>query len=253
MALKHAVDKLEDLDEALRSHYKAGSDGKFYLETDKGDVGALVRAKEHEKTLRTTAEANLATVTEQLTAATEGKTAAETARDEALRKKTGDVTALEASWQSKVDAEKQRADGLETSLTGEINRLLVSDTAQKIAAEISTVPDLIAPIIEKRLAAEKGAEGKFHTRILDAEGKPSASSLDDLKQELLANEKYAAIMVSGKGSGGGAHGSGSGGGASEKKKFLDYSDSELVVLRNSDPDTYNRLKDEANAVPVAQL
>lgn len=250
MALKGVVDKLEDLDEGLREHYKAGTDGKFYLETDKGDVGALLRAKEHEKTLRTTAEANLATVTEQLTVASEAKTAAETARDEALRRKTGDVSALEASWQAKVDEANKAKTDTETSLTGEINRLLVSDTAMKIAVEISTVPDLVAPIIEKRLAAEKGAEGKFHTRILDAEGKPSASSLDDLKQELLANEKYAAIMVSGKGSGGGANGSGSGGGATEKKKFTDYSDAELPVLRASDPDLYNRLRDEANAAPA---
>lgn len=250
MALKGVVDSLDSVDEAIREHYVAHTDGKFYLATDKGDIGALLRAKDHEKNIRGTAEAKAVELQTELDAAREAVTAATTAKDEALRKKTGDVTALEASWQEKVDAAEKKATDIESSLSGEINRLLVSDTALRIATEISTVPELLTPVIAARLAAEKGAEGKFHTRVLDAAGQPSASSLDELKQELLANEKFSTIMVSGKGSGGGAGGPGSGGGATEKKAFLDYSDAELSDMRQNQPDQYEALKKASQPEPA---
>lgn len=247
MALKGVLDNLDGLEASLAEHYKVHSDGKFYLETDKGDIGALLRAKEHEKNLRVSAEAKVVEKDEALTALTTERDTVASERDDARRKKGGDTEALEQSYKDKIaKLEGDRATEV-GSLTGEINRLLVSERAMAIATEISTVPELVAPVIEARLATEKGTDGKFFLRVLDGDKKPSAGSLDDLKQELLANDKYAAIMVSGKGSGGGAGAPGSGGGATEKKAMLDFSDLELKTMRTAEPEKYQRLVSEANA------
>lgn len=251
MALKGVLDSLDQVDEGLREHYKSHSDGKFYLETDRGDVGALIRAKEHEKNLRQVAEGKLTPLEDQVASLNEQITTLTTERDDARRKKGGDTEALEQSYKDKIAAiEKERDTKLE-QLNGEVNRLLVSDTAQRLAAEISTVPDLLAPIIEARLHAEQGQDGKFFLRVLDGEKKPSAASLDDFKQELLANPKYSTILVSGKGSGGGANETGDRGGAPSKKKFWDHSDEELSKLRTEQPEEFERLRKEAQGTQPA--
>lgn len=244
MALKRVLDTLDGLSDDLKAEYKQGADGKFILQVDGKDVEdvtALKNAKEHEKNLRVAAEGKVTDLTGQITTISGERDAAIQERDAAKADKGKDVQTLEASWQQKLEAAEKKGNDAVTELTGEIERLLVSNTAVSMAAEISTVPELFTDVIAKRLKVEKGADGKYFTRVLDAAGQPSAATVDELKNELLANDKYAAIIISGKGSGGGAGGSGSGGGAPEKK-WLDHSDQELVDLRRNDPEKYERLK-----------
>lgn len=241
MALKMILDSLDGVPADVAKEYKE-VDGKFHLQTEGGeDTGALKRAKDHEKNLRVAAEAKVAELTGQLETANTAVTTITAERDAALSEKGADVAAIEASWKGKLTAAETERDNIRTELTSEIGRLLVTNTASSMAHEISTVPELFTEVIAKRLKVEKGADGQYFTRVLDAAGAPSASNLDDLKKELLANEKYAAIIISGKGSGGGAGQPGSGGGAGEKK-WLEYSDAELIELRKSDPEKYDRLK-----------
>lgn len=250
MAVKLVVDKIEDLPEALQEHYAVGTDGKYHLQDDKGPVSTLASAKEHEKNLRVAAERERDEAKGQVTAITGERDTAITERDAAKADKGKDVQALEQSWQQKLaDANKAKDDAV-AELGSEIQRLLVTNTSQSIAGEISTVPELFSDIISKRLKVEKGADGKFFTRVLDAAGNPSAATIDDLKKELLANEKYAPIVIAGKGSGGGAGGTGSGGGTAEKK-WLEYSDTELSELRRTDKDKYDRLKAAHKSAPAA--
>lgn len=241
MALKMILDTLDGLSDELKAFYTE-QDGKFHLQVEGGeDTGALKRAKEHEKNLRVAAERERDEARASVATLTTERDTAITERDTARSEKGTDVQALETSWQHKVDTEKTKRETTERELTAEIERLLVTNEAIRLAAEISTVPELFTDVIAKRLKSEKGADGKYFTRVLDAAGQPSAATVDELKQELLANDKYAAIIISGKGSGGGAGGSGSGGGAGEKK-WLEYSDAELVELRKTDKAKYDRLK-----------
>lgn len=243
MAVKLVVDKIEDVAEALREHYAVGTDGKFHLQDDKGPVSTLASAKEHEKNLRVAAERERDEARGQVTTLTEERDTAKADLETEKGKKGADVQALEQSWQQKLaDANKAKDDTV-AELSAEIERLLVTNTSTGLAHEISTVPELFSDVISRRLKVEKGADGKYFTRVLDAAGNPSAATLDDLKKELLATDKYAAIIVSGKGSGGGAGGTGSGGGATEKK-WLEYSDTELTELRRTDKDKYDRLREE---------
>lgn len=244
--LKRTITKLEDVSEELRQFYApAGEGGTGFVLQVEGkpaeDVTALKNAKDHEKNLRVAAERERdAAKAAQAEAETE-RAAAEQAAQAAVANKGQDVQALEASWQQKLnDAEKKRADEV-AERDGEIERLLVTNTATSLAAEISTIPELFADsVIAKRLKVEVGADKKRFLRVLDDAGQPTAKTLDELKQELLANEKYAAIVIAGKGSGGGAGKVPSGGGAAEKK-YLDYSDTELSELRRTDKPKYDRL------------
>lgn len=248
MTLKRSIKTLEDAPEAVRGFYKQVGE-EFILQVDGNSaetpdsVTALKNAKEHEKNLRVAAERERDTAKEQVTTLTTERDTLQTDLATEKGKKTGDVQALEASWQGKLDTEKQAHEATKTSLTGEVERLLVTNTASNLAHEISTVPELFSGVIAQRLKVEQGADGKYFTRVLDDKGQPSASTVDDLKKELLANDKYAAIIISGKGSGGGAGGTGSGGGAPEKK-WLEHSDTELSELRRTDRAKYDRLKDE---------
>lgn len=242
--LKRIIDKLEDAPEAVHSFYTADGD-KFVLQVDGKpveDLSALKSAKEHEKNLRVSAESKITAVETDLATAKADLVKVTGERDAAVQAKGADVQALEASWRAKVDAAEAKVAEVTGELGGEISRLLVTNTARALASEISTIPEMFAEsVVAKRLVAEKGADGKYFTRVLDADGKPSASTVDDLKKELLANDKYAAIIIAGKGSGGGALGTGPGGGADGKKKFTDYSDSELSELRKTNRPEYDRL------------
>lgn len=250
---KRVLDSLEGVSADLAKEYKQNAEGKFVLQVDDKDaedVTALKNAKEHEKNLRVTAERERDEAKAAVTTITGERDTAVSERDAAKADKGKDVQALEASWQAKLTDAETKGTAAVTALTAEVERLLVTNTAVAMAAEISTVPELFTDVIAKRLKVEKGADGKYFTRILDDAGTPSAKTLDELKQELLANEKYAAIVISGKGSGGGAGGSGSGGGAGEKK-WLEHSDAELIELRKTDPEKYDRLKKAHQASPAA--
>lgn len=250
--LKRVIKSLDEVDESLRGFYKQNGD-VFILQVDgkdAEDVTALKNAKEHEKNLRASAENRVRELEGQVTTLTGERDTAITERDAAKAERGADTTALENSWKEKLTGEQTAHNTTRTELTTEIERLLVTNTAIAMAGEISTVPELFQDVIAKRLKVEKGADGQYFTRVLDEAGTPSAKTLDELKKELLANEKYAAIIISGKGSGGGAGGSGSGGGAGEKK-WLEYSDAELIELRKTDPDKYERLKKAHQNAPAA--
>ena len=243
MALKRVIKKLEDVEESLRGFYKQSGED-FVLQVDGADVEdvtALKSAKEHEKNLRVATERERDEARDRVATLTTERDSAITERDNAIAAKGQDVNALEASWQQKLaDAEAKGAAAV-AELTSEVERLLVTNTAVSMAATISTVPELVQDVIAKRLKVEKGADGRYFTRVLDEQGQPSAKTVDELQQELLANKKYSAIIISGKGSGGGAGETPPGGGA-DGKKWLDYSDAELVQLRKDDPEAYDRLK-----------
>ena len=243
MTLKRVLKTLDEAPEAVRSFYKQVGE-EFVLQVDGKDVEdvtALKNAKDHEKNLRVAAETKVTELTEQVGTLTTERDGLKTDLETEKGKKGADVQALETSWQAKLTAEQDGRKADNDANAAVIEKLLVTNTAQAMANEISTVPELFQDVIAKRLKVERGADGQPFTRVLDAAGQPSASTLDDLRKELVANEKYSAIIVAGKGSGGGAGGTGSGGGATEKK-WLDHSDAELSELRRTDRDKYDRLK-----------
>lgn len=239
MALKSVLTSLEGLSEELKKEYTE-KDGKFYLNLegldDHPSVGALKRAKDHEKGLRQAAEA--------AQRAAEDKVVAKDTELEGLR--TGaipkaDVDALRTSFETK-QAEQQTAfDAKYGTLTSQIEKVMLDSAALKMATELSTVPSLMVPHIRSRLRLED-VNGELVVHVADAAGKPSAATLDDLRNEMLQNKNFAPILIGSKASGGGANGGSGGGGA--PKKLAEMNDAQRIQFKKDDPEGFRRQSEE---------
>jgi len=209
MALKAILDSIEGIPEPIAKEYVKGEDGKFTLAVEGAeDVGALKRAKDHEKAARQTAEK---TLKELQTLHEKSQEEIDEMRRGAIPK--GDVEKLEGSWRTKLEKKEAELNAQVAARDVTLKSLLVDNIAQTIAAKISNSPDLILPHIQRRLTTELD-NGKFITRVLDHEGKPSALTIEELQKELTLDKRFAPIIIGSKASGGGASGgSGSGSGA----------------------------------------
>lgn len=139
--------------------------------------------------------------------------------DHAKNKDKGDIDSINASWQKKLDKANADKDATISAREGSLRQLLVTNEAQRLANEISTMPHLLVPFIERRLAADFAEDGKATTRVLGNDGKLSALSLDEFKTEMLADKQYSGILKGSNASGGGASGGAGEGGAFNAKSY----------------------------------
>lgn len=203
IVLKFILDSLDGLDENQAAMYKKTDDGKFQLQVDGlEDVSGL--KAQRDSLLNEKKEAQRK--------ADEAAEAARIAREEAARK-SGDTEALEKSWQEKLTKREAELQSKIDALNGSINGMTVEATAKQLATELAVdgSADILFPHIKARLAAEQ-RDGQFITAVRDADGKPSAASLDDLKTEFAGNKAFAPIIRASNASGGGANAGNTGGG-----------------------------------------
>jgi hypothetical protein len=219
MALKATLANLEGLDEGTKKLYSQGEKG-FVLDLDGIDdhpsVGALRRAKDHEKEARKKATEEANTRIAALESEREGFLKG------AIPK--GDVDKLELSYKEKLSKRDLEAKAEADGLRGTLSTLLVDNVATSLAASLAKDPSLtprFIPHIRGRLRAEI-VDGQAVTRVLDKDGKPSALTVDELKAEFVANPAFAPIIVGSKATGSGAEGGHGSGGARSTKK-VDYS------------------------------
>lgn len=212
MALQYQIDSLDGVDESVQALYTE-KDGKFVLGIEglpqPEDVSGL-KSKVEEL------------LNEKKEAAKKQKDAEEAARiaaEEAARK-GGDVEALENSWKEKLTKREQELQEQIDGLTGSVTSMTVDSVALQMASELAVEGSakVLLPHIKARLAAEQ-KDGKYVTAVRDAEGKPSASTLDDLKQEISSDPAFAHVIVGSKATGGGANGGGKGGGGATAGNF----------------------------------
>ena len=201
MALPKRIKKadFDKLPEALQEHYTE-KNGAYVLDVKKADdddgdddddaASAAVRAKNHEKEKRKAAEARVKELEAE---------AAQ--RDEDSLRKKGDVDALDKSWRAKHEAELAKKDSSIEGYKAAIRKHLVDNVAVSLAAELTDAPALMLPHITKRLAVDFDGDEPV-TRILDAAGKPSASTVADLKKEFLHSPEFSPIIRGSKASGG---------------------------------------------------
>jgi F0F1-type ATP synthase membrane subunit b/b' len=97
---------------------------------------------------------------------------------------------------------------------------------------------LVGKEFTDRLSVEE-VNGESVIRVLDPDGKPSALSLNELKQEFLANKEFATIIKVDTGSGGGANPSGGGGAA--KKQLSEMNATEESIFANEHPEEYAQM------------
>lgn len=236
------------LDENLKGLYTKQADGKFHLEVEDDDGAELKRAKEHEKGLREIAERDRDTAIAERDAARAEATQLKndagkdknTLREQLTSEYEGKITTL------KTDHAKQVA-GLEAT----VKKIFVSDVALRIASELTDVPDLMLPFIEKRLEVEM-VNGEPKTRVLAVDGKASAMSPDELRTEFLQDKRFERIIRASNASGGGANGGGGGGGASTKK-LKDMNDTERAEWSSRDPVGFQKAVDADKATGAGSI
>lgn len=187
--MKYRIKSLDEVAENLRSLYVADGD-EFVLKLDDDPAEGMRSARDHEKTARKEAERKLREL--------EAKKAEE---DNDNNKKKGDVDAIEKSWQKKYEQREQELLGQVSSLKSHVQTTAVDGFASSIASDLFTSPNLAMPHIKSRLGVEE-VDGKFVTRILDAEGKPTALTADEFKKELSESPDFKAILKVSKANGG---------------------------------------------------
>lgn len=232
MALKRILTKEEHakLSDAFKAEYKAEGESFVLDLTDYEDPATLKRAKDHEKQARKDAELKTKELADQLAALTDE-------RDGLLKGSIpkADAEKLETSYKTKMAKLEKELGEQVSAMRGNLQTMLVDNVAQSLASELSTAPAVMLPHIKRRLAAEF-SEGKGSTRVLDADGKPSAYTLDDLKKEFIANPDFAPIIAASKGSGGGAGGTKGGGAA--RKSLKEMTATEEAQFANANPKEY---------------
>lgn len=165
-----------------------------------------------------------------------------------LTARAGTATELETSWQKKLNEQATKHTAEKTGMEKQIHTLLVDNVAAGIAAEISTAPSLMLPIIKARLRAEAGDDGTLVTRVLGTDGKVTVNSVKELTEELRANKEYAAIIQASKASGGGASG---GKGSVGDKAYSAMTEAERTALYKADKPKFDRLRQEHLATTSA--
>ena len=153
------------------------------------------------------------------------KAAEEAAREaaEEAAKKSGNVEALESSWKSKLEQTEKAAREKVANLESAIGKLTTGSTATTIASELAVKGSAKAllPHVQSRLSTEY-IDGEPVVRVLDEKGKPSAMTLEDLKEEFRKDSAFAPLLQGSKASGsGGSAQSAAGGGVTIKQSDFD--------------------------------
>lgn len=237
MALKRKLTKAEYdvLSDDLKKEYKVDGSG-YVLDLEDTAFETLKGEKEAARLRAEKAEADLQALKDA-----EAEKARKAAEDAA--KASGDVAALEKSWKEKAERDAAAEREKTRAASNALRNLLVNTAASKMANEICTVPELLVDRIKARMAVEIVDETPV-LRILSADGKPSAMSLDDLKKEFLDNPALKAVIKGSNASGGGAGGGGQGGGAGQKK-LSEMSATEEAKFANEHPEEYRRMYEAA--------
>lgn len=142
----------------------------------------------------------------------EAKKAADKAAMEAA-KKSGDVDAVEKSWNEKYSTLENEKTQASQRYERMIQNMTVGATASRLAAELA-IPgsaDVLLPHISARLAVEI-KDDKPIVRVLDKDGNLSAMTIKELQAEFIANPMFAPIISGTKANGAGFKGGGWNGG-----------------------------------------
>lgn len=226
--LKRKRDNLDGLSEEIVALYKKVDD-VYILQAENEDVTGL----------KNKVDELLGKLSNEKDAKEEAVRAAKEAA-RAKAKEDGDIEAIEKSWKDKLAAKELELTQKIESKEAFIRSMLVDSTAVSVANEISDSPELLELAIKPRLTVDE-KDGQPFTRVLDAEGKPSAMTVEELKKEFIDNAKYAAVIKGSQATGCGARGN-SGNGGQAAKNWGDYSEAELVHISKNNPEMYKEIK-----------
>jgi len=196
MALKRKIAKkdFDALPDAIKEHYKAeeGNADSYVLDAD--DADELRRAKDREKVDRTKAEQERDEVKAKL----------KDLEDKVRLEKLGDVATLDASWKNKYETDIKTERDNTAKVTTLAQRLALKGVADKIAAKLFTVPDVMSGRVAERLHADLNDlddNGEPKVKVLGKDKKISALTIEDLEKEFREDKSLAKIIIGTRSSG----------------------------------------------------
>lgn len=177
LAFKINKAKYDALSDDMKAEYVAGDkDGEFILDVsglpEPEDTGPLKRALESEKNKHKETKAKLSEAETKIA-------------------EFPNVDELKANHEKEVGKYKKFTE-----------KTLIDGVATELASKISTAPKLLAPHIASRLVADLTGDEPVTKVVKD--GKPSDMTIDQLREEVVANPDFKAILIGSKASGGGA-------------------------------------------------
>lgn len=184
--MKLSKAEYDALPEALKPMFTEDGEGYSPLFVSAEDVAGL--KQKNEELLGETKKAR------EERAAREAE--AQRAIEEAARKK-GDFETIEKSYKERIaKLEADHAAALQER-EQRLYKLTVGAQAQKLATDLAGEDaDLLLPFITPRLQAEGDS-----IRILDANGQPTANTIDDLVKEFRSDKKFAKVVITSKAQG----------------------------------------------------
>lgn len=115
--------------------------------------------------------------------------------EEAARK-NGNVEALEKSWSERLAQSEAKHKAEVEKYHGQVSKLMVNNEAMSLATKLfGKNAALLQHHVTSRLSLEQGDNGEFKTRILGADGKPTAHTLADLEKEFTGREDIKPFLV----------------------------------------------------------
>lgn len=231
--LKLKLDTLEGVDENLHDFYEKTDDG-YQLKVDGlEDTGALKRAKDREKQAAKEAKERAEQLESDLK---EIRKEMEASKHKGA-KESGDIEALEKSWQEKLSKREQELMGEIDALKGSVTTMTVDNVAMQLASELAVEGSakVLLPHIKSRLAVEQ-RDGQYVTAVRDSEGKPSAMTVDELKAEFASDKAFSHVVAGSKASGAGGSGGGNGGGAAQKGNWTGTKAEQVAAIKSKFPE-----------------
>ena len=201
MAVKRKISKAEyeALSDDKKEFYIENKDrkGEYVLDMDADFNKELTDAHERVKS----ENASLKAKNEELTAELATEKDKKQPKDGSVTKE--DHEAMKNSYEKKLSDAAKASGEVVAKKDKFIKNSLIDAKALELATKISKAPKLMLPHIKARLSADLDGDDP-KTVVLDADGKPSAYTLEDLAQEFVANKDFADIVIGSKASGGNA-------------------------------------------------
>ena len=146
-------------------------------------------------------------------------------------KKNGDYEALEKSYQEKLQARENELNELYKQRDAQS----INGESQRLASQLADTPTnqrLLQRFIKDRLSVVDG-----QVKVVDEQGQPSASTIDDLANEFRSSGIYDSLLTGTRGSGTGGNGTGSKG----TRSAHEYTEAERIELAKTNPEQFKQL------------
>lgn len=163
-----------------------------------------------------------------------------------------------ADLNKKHDGEVTIRDGRITTLTSQVETLLIDSEAATAIAKHKGDPELLLPFIRPRLKMEE-ADGRFSVKVLNEKGdqeyairenKAVPASIEDLVARFKANPKFGAFFAASGNAGGGARPGAQGPGGNAKSNpwvKATFNLTEQMRITRSDPSLAAAMQQQAGA------